>query len=101
MKESKPEDISAELVNRDQVGNSDFIDIILDTYNDKINASEFALTAAGVQFDAKFSSNGEDEAWDAVWEGAAKINGSEWTAEMKIPYSALRFANKDIQNWGM
>nr|MBC7614138.1 carbohydrate binding family 9 domain-containing protein [Pseudopedobacter sp.] len=101
MKESKAEDISTEFVNRDQIGNSDFLGIILDTYNDKINASEFIVTSAGVQLDAKISENGEDEAWDAVWESAIKINGNEWTAEIKIPYSALRFSNKDIQTWGL
>ncbi|MDA9555714.1 carbohydrate binding family 9 domain-containing protein [Pelobium sp.] len=101
MKESKPEDISTELVNRDEIGNADFIDVIIDTYNDKINASEFAVTTAGIQFDAKFSANGEDQNWNAVWESAVKISGSEWTAEIKIPYSALRFANKDIQTWGL
>lgn len=101
MKESKAEDISSEFVNRDQIGNSDFLGVILDTYNDKINASEFIVTAAGVQLDAKISENGEDEAWDAVWESATKINDNEWTAEMRIPYSALRFSNKDIQTWGL
>lgn len=54
-----------------------------------------------MQFDAKFSAQGEDDNWNAVWESAVKINGNTWTAEMKIPYSALRFANKDIQNWGI
>ncbi len=101
MYETSNEDISHELTNRDQIGNADFIDIILDTYNDKINAQEFAVTAAGVQFDAKYSAQGEDENWNAVWESEVKINGNMWTAEMKIPYSALRFANKDLQNWGL
>lgn len=101
MKESKPEDISYELVDRDNVGNADFFDVVIDTYNDKINASEFIVTSAGIQLDAKFSAQGEDGNWNAVWESAVHINGNEWTAEMRIPYSALRFANKDIQNWGL
>jgi hypothetical protein len=101
MKESKPEDIFSELTNRDQVGNADFFDVVIDTYNDKINASEFIVSAAGVQFDAKFSSQGEDENWNAVWESAVKINGNEWTAEFRIPFSALRFADKPEQIWGI
>ncbi|MEO5910042.1 MAG: DUF5916 domain-containing protein [Pelobium sp.] len=100
MTEVDEKDISHELTNRDQIGNADFIDVILDTYNDKINAQEFAVTAAGVQFDAKFSAQGEDDNWNAVWESAVKITGNVWVAEMRIPYSALRFSNKDIQNWG-
>ncbi|MBD3748301.1 MAG: carbohydrate binding family 9 domain-containing protein [Sphingobacteriales bacterium] len=101
MKESKPENISSELVDRDNVGNADFFDVVIDTYNDKINASEFVVTSAGIQLDAKFSAQGEDGNWNAVWESAVQINGNEWTAEMRIPYSALRFANKDVQNWGL
>ncbi len=101
MKETSQNDISHELTNRDNVGNSDFIGIIIDTYNDKINASEFIVTASGIQIDAKFSSIGEDDNWNAVWESAVKISENEWTVEMKIPYSALRFANKDTQNWGI
>jgi hypothetical protein len=101
MKELSASDISSELTNRDQVGNTDFFDVVIDTYNDKINASEFIVTAAGVQFDAKFSSQGEDENWNAVWESAVKINGNEWTAEFRIPYSALRFTDKAEQVWGI
>lgn len=101
MHELDANDISKELTNRDQMGNSDFLLVALDTYNDKINAQEFAVTAAGVQFDAKFSAQGEDENWNAVWESAVKIDGNVWVVEMKIPYSALRFASKDVQNWGL
>lgn len=101
MKEVLAEDISKELVNRDQIGNSDFIGVLIDTYHDKINAQEFVVTAAGIQLDAKFSAQGEDINWNAVWESAVKINGNEWVAEIKIPYSALRFASKDIQTWGI
>ena len=101
MKEASADDISKELVNRDQIGNSDFLGFVVDTYHDKINAQEFIVTAAGIQFDAKFSAQGEDENWNAVWESAVKINGNEWVAEIKIPYSALRFASKDIQTWGI
>lgn len=101
MIEVSADDISKELVNRDQIGNSDFIGLVVDTYHDKINAQEFIVTAAGIQFDAKFSAQGEDENWNAVWESAVKINGNEWVAEIKIPYSALRFASKDIQTWGI
>lgn len=38
MREVDEKDIAKELTNRDQIGNSDFINVILDTYNDKINA---------------------------------------------------------------
>ncbi|MDB5121372.1 MAG: hypothetical protein JWN56_2590 [Sphingobacteriales bacterium] len=97
-----PDSIAHELVTRDQVGNADFIGIIFDTYLDGINANGFYVTAAGSQYDAKYSQGGnEDDNWNAVWESEVKIDKLGWTAEFKIPYSALRFATKDIQNWGL
>ncbi|MXV49850.1 hypothetical protein GS399_02625 [Pedobacter sp. HMF7647] len=102
MYETTPDSIARELVARDNVGNSDFIGVIFDTYYDKINASGFFVTAAGVQFDAKYSLGGnEDPAWNAVWLSEVKIDKQGWTAEFKIPYSALRFAKHDVQTWGL
>lgn len=97
-----PDSVLHELVSRDQIGNADFISIIVDPFYDKMNGNGFFVTAAGVQFDAKYSQVGdEDPNWNAVWESAVKIDYKGWTCEMKIPYSALRFSSKDIQNWGI
>ncbi|WP_316827460.1 DUF5916 domain-containing protein [Pedobacter miscanthi] len=97
-----PDSVSHELVSRDNIGNADFISIIVDPFYDKMNGNGFFVTAAGVQFDAKYSQVGdEDSNWNAVWESAVKIDDKGWTCEMKIPYSALRFSGKDIQNWGL
>jgi hypothetical protein len=105
MYETSPTKIAQELTTRDNVANDDFIGIILDTYHDGINGSGFYVTAAGVQFDAKYApnpnGNNEDPNWNAVWESKVKIDKEGWTAEIKIPYSALRFAKKDVQLWGM
>jgi hypothetical protein len=99
-----PDSISRELAGRDQVGNSDFVGAIIDTYNDKINAVGFYVTTTGEQFDAKYSADnngGEDPNWNAVYESEAKIHKDGWSFEMKIPYSALRFTSKDNQTWGL
>ena len=37
----------------------------------------------------------------AVWESATNIDELGWTAELKIPYSALRFPETDVQEWGI
>ena len=102
MHETNMDSIARELAPRDQVGNSDFFGIVFDTYLDKINANGFFVTAAGSQFDAKYSASGnEDESWNAVWESSVKIDEQGWAVEMKIPYSALRFSSNDIQKWGL
>jgi hypothetical protein len=100
--ERTKDSVSRELVGRDVVGVNDFVGVIFDTYNDKINAFGFYVTPYGEQFDAKYSNtNGEDGSWSGVWSSAAKVRSDGWTFEMRIPYSALRFVSKPNQTWGL
>lgn len=100
--EKSADSVSKELVGRDKIGNSDFVGIIFDTYNDKINGSGFFVTSYGEQYDAKYSQTGnEDDTWNAVWESETQVQPDGWTFEMRIPYSALRFSNKENQTWGL
>ncbi len=99
--ETKRDSISKELVGRDVVGTNDYVGVVFDTYNDKINGSGFYVTALGEQFDAKYSNVGnEDGSWDAVWYSATQITDKGWSFEMRIPYSALRFS-KNTNTWGI
>ena len=89
----------------------DFFSIFLDTYNDNQNGFQFVVTSANVQSDAKLGPNlgssgsgfGEygDKTWDAVWESKVQIQKNGWTVEMRIPYISLRFAKKEVQDWGI
>jgi hypothetical protein len=99
---AKPDSIGKELMTRDQIGNSDFFGVFFDTFLDRINGNGFFVTASGTQFDAKYSQvGGEDPNWNAVWESNVNIDDKGWTLEIRIPYSALRFSSKEIQNWGI
>lgn len=93
--------ISTELVGRDVINSNDFVGILFDTYKDKINGFGYYVTPLGEQYDAKYSSTGEDASWNSVYESQAKITDSGWTFEMRIPYSAIRFSNKKTQDWGL
>ena len=98
--------IMKELGARDEEGKStDVFGIFLNPFNDGINEFGFLVTAAGVQIDKRIilTTNGytEDVNWDAVWESAVYISKDAWFVEMKIPYSAIRFPKKDIQEWGV
>lgn len=99
--DSSPDSILRELSTRDNEANADLFGLFLDTYNDDINAYGFFVTAAGTQIDARYSSEGQDFSWNAVWMSAVKINNTGWSIELKIPYSALRFSKKEIQTWGL
>ena len=98
--------IASELVGRDGFGTNDYVGLILDTYNDKLNGFEYFVTPLNEQWDSKMNEaitngNSEDFTWNAVWESGAVIHNDGWSFEIFIPYSAIRFGKKDVQNWGM
>ncbi len=99
--EGVTDSISTELVGRDQVGVNDFVGVMFDTYNDKINGFGYYITPLGEQYDAKYSSNGEDGSWNSVFQSAAKLVSGGWVFEMSIPYSAIRFSKNKEQTWGL
>lgn len=101
MYDPEPGKIAKELTERDGISNDDFFGITLNGYNDKQQSLEFVVTAAGVQFDAKITTDGEDGSWNSIWYSGAKINEKGWAVEMKIPYSELRFPKSNVQEWGM
>ena len=86
----------------------DYFSVFFDTYNDNQNGFQFLVTTANVQSDAKLGPNytGDfgsygDKTWDAVWDSKVSIKADGWVVEMRIPYLSLRFAKKDVQNWGL
>lgn len=103
--EKNKDSIAAELTGRDGFGNNDFVGVVLDTYNDKLNGFEYFVTPMGEQMDAKVSpntnGNSEDFSWNAVWQSKAIIQPDGWSFEMFIPYSAIRFGKKKVQDWGL
>lgn len=99
--ERTKDSIATELAGRDGFGTNDYIGLIFDTYYDKQNGFEYFITPLGEQWDAKMTTNGEDFSWNAVWKSGAVIHADGWSFEMFIPYSAIRFGKKEVQNWGM
>ncbi len=101
MFDTAPDSILTELGFRDSEDlNADYILFEISPFNDGLNASQFGLTASGVQYDAKSYSDDADEGWDAVWESKVQLLDNGWSAELKIPYSALRFPETATQTWG-
>ncbi len=99
--------ILKQLGERDLTGrvNADIIQLFFDTYNDKQNGFAFKIMASGVQGDDKLlngggDNGGSDRAWDAVWESKTRTDANGWYAELKIPFSAMRFPKTPIQTWG-
>jgi hypothetical protein len=97
-----PDSISQVLSLRDDYNaNLDVFGIFLDTYNDNQNGFYFGITSKGVQLDAKIISLDFNDQLNLVWNSAVKITEDAWVAELVIPYSAIRFPKKEVQEWGV
>ena len=78
--------------------------VSINTFDDKINFQSFEVTAAGTISDMFTSGDFDPENdynFDTVFEGKTTYDKNAWYVEMRIPYSALRFPKKDIQEWGI
>ncbi len=99
--DSEPELIRDIFDRRDKLS-GDMAGIGLDSYMDKRTAFEFNLSAAGQKMDLKHLGDYQwDFNWNAVWDGATSMCDSGWIAEMKIPFSQIRYADQDEHVWGM
>lgn len=105
-----PTKIRKQLTARDgeQRQDIDYFSVFFDTYNDNQNGFQFLVTSRNVQSDGRLVANKvsqfglpTDYSWDAVWESKVTYQKDGWIVEMKIPYSAIRFSKKEIQDWGI
>lgn len=101
MYDNEPQRIRREFAQRDNIPIADHFIIDINTYNDGENQTRFVLTAAGTMADAKITGQREDYSYNVVWDGKVSIDDKGWYAEFEIPFSALRFPEKDIQVWGL
>jgi hypothetical protein len=113
--DTDPAAIDRILGRRDDFNGADWFIVSLDSYLDRRTAYAFAVSAAGVQFDAVQGGGddgpggggggpepeGMDPSWDAIWTSAARVTPEGWVVEMAIPYSMLRFPHADAQTWGV
>ena len=81
----------------------DWVEINIDSYNDKRSAFSFTSSVSGVKGDEFVSNNGNnwDSSWNPIWYLKTNIDEEGWTAEVRIPLSQLRFSSAEEQVWGL
>src|SRR5690606_382413 len=81
----------------------DFVEVNIDSYYDKRTAFSFTASVSGVKGDEYVSNNGNnwDANWDPIWYLKTSLTTDGWIAEMRIPLSQLRFADKAEHVWGL
>ncbi|MFH2107340.1 MAG: DUF5916 domain-containing protein [Chrysiogenia bacterium] len=100
--DSEPEKIEKRLSRRDLL-EGDYVDVQIDSYFDRRTAFAFAVNAAGVKRDKLIANDGgrQDENWDPNWTVNTAVDEMGWSAEMKIPFNQLRFADRPEMTWGL
>lgn len=90
-------------VSRRDSFDGDWVEINLDSYFDHRTAFSFTINAAGVKGDEAVSNDGKtwDANWNPVWFAEVAVDDQGWCAEMRIPFSQLRFGDKEEHVWGM
>ncbi|MCK5821238.1 MAG: carbohydrate binding family 9 domain-containing protein [Bacteroidales bacterium] len=100
--DNSPDSISRRLTRRDDI-DGDVIGVDFDSYHDHRTAFGFWVSSSGVKLDRIMSGDGsnEDTSWDPNWYVKTDINDKGWTAEMRIPFSQLRFEVDSKDGWGL
>ncbi len=101
--DTEPDKIVRRMSRRDGF-EGDWVEVNIDSYYDQRTAFSFTASVSGVKSDEYISDDGDrwDSTWDPIWYLKTSIDSLGWIAEIKIPYSQLRFSNhKEEQIWGL
>jgi len=103
--ESDPDGIRSNTLYRDRLSGDDHFEILIDTYNDNETGVLFTTTPAGIRRDAALSNDASGGGiagggwlnvdFNTYWDVAAAVTDSGWFAELRVPFSSLRFQQRD------
>ncbi len=99
---------------------TDSVQVIFDTYRDRLNGFVFGTNPAGIEYDGQVTNEGQGGGglgaglrqqagsgggfnlnWDGVWEVRTHISDIGWSAEFVIPFRTLRYPGAVNQTWGV
>jgi hypothetical protein len=99
--ERDPAKILATSKQRDAFGpGNDWFGVIIDTFNDKENALAFFTTPTGLRLDLTVFNDARGDfplnlSWNTFWDVEVVRSKEGWFVEMRIPFSSLRFQDKE------
>lgn len=106
-----PEAVRATLADRDRIDQEDRVTLFLDTFLDRRRAFFFSVNPLGVQQDGVRSEGSAtagnmfggntDLNPDYAWSSQGRRTGRGWQAEIRIPFTSLRYPSGDSQQWGI
>jgi hypothetical protein len=109
--DDNPDGIIVTDARRDRsLNETDSFRVIIDGMLDRQNGFVFGTNPVGMEYDAQvikeassgtFGGTGFNLNWNASWSVRAQISEIGWSAEMRIPFKALRYRKGDKQTWGI
>lgn len=98
----RPDSVMAQLARRDRIVSADRFVVFLDSYHDRRSGFYFGINAAGTLYDGTlYNDDWDSDTWDGVWQGSVSRDSLGWSAELRIPYSQLRFQRQKAHRWGI
>jgi hypothetical protein len=81
----------------------DDFEVIIDTFGDRRNGYVFITNPAGARVDRQIANEGREinPSWDAIWDVKTQRLADGWSAELRIPFRALRFDKTSQHPWGI
>ena len=91
----------------------DFLEVSFDSFHDHETSYQFQVNPSGAYRDVVAGGGGGggggggrgggrgDSSWDPVWTRGVQVTEEGWFAEMRIPFSQLRFGRDERQTWGV
>lgn len=89
---------------RDTDSDAEVFMVSLDPYLDRQTGYSFSINSGGVRGDwyhPQDQEGGREAQYDPVWNADSRVDDQGWSAEMRIPFSQLRFNAGETQVWGL
>jgi hypothetical protein len=108
--------IRATLADRDKIDNDDYVQLILDTFNDRRRAFVIGVNALGVQADGIRSEGGGNYAGgrgaggnfdnvdmnpDFLYDSKGRVTDWGYEVEIRIPFKSISYQSANPQRWAI
>ncbi len=113
--------VHATLADRDKIGTDDYVQILLDTFNDRRRAMVFGVNPLGVQSDGILTEglptrsgpggilgpgsasvrDTADLSADYTFQSKGRLTDYGYEVEVRIPFKSIRYQSEPEQTWGL
>ena len=107
--------VHATLADRDKISSDDYVQILLDTFDDHRQAIVFGVNPLGIQSDGVLNEGTQsgvtglggtirdavDLSADFVYQSKGRVTEYGYEVEIRIPFKSLRYQPAPSQDWGL